>query len=116
MDILNYEITSRDVIEVLFGSLLIIFGIVGSIICANLITLLIEKNFRNINDKKMNIFILFIHIILILVLIMCVRYIASKYILNKLVLDSTFSFIGPTIGASSLYFTNYLKLIVALTL
>ena len=45
---------------------------------------------------------------------MLIRYIASIHIANRLILDSTFSFIGPTIGISSLYYSSNLKLIISI--
>ena len=65
LPITNYEITSRDIIETIFGGLLVIFGLIGSIIFADIILYPIITNSTN---KNINIIILFIHIIVILIL------------------------------------------------
>ena len=113
--ITHYEITNRDIIETIFGSLLVIFGLVGSIICANIITRIILTHPNYKNNTNINIFILFIHIIIILVFIMFIRYIAHEVIHNNLIRDSIFSFIGPVIGASSLYFSGNIQTLVNFT-
>ena len=113
--ITHYDITLRDIIETIFGSLLVIFGIVGSIICANIITRVILGHPKYKTDTNLNIFILFIHIIIILLFIMFIRYIAGKTIQNNLIRDSIFSFIGPVIGVSSLYFISNLKTFIDMT-
>jgi hypothetical protein len=69
---------------------------------------------KNKNDLQLNILCFFLHIIFILLFIMLIRYSASICIANRLILDSTFSFIGPTIAISSLYYSNNLKLIISI--
>ena len=113
--ITHYDITIRDSIETVFGSLLVIFGIIGSIICANIITKIILSFTKYKNDIHLNIFILFIHIINILLFIMLIRYIAGKIIHNNLIRDSIFSFIGPVIGVSSLYFISNIRPLIDMT-
>jgi hypothetical protein len=44
LPITNYDITCRDMIEVTFGALTIIFSLIGSIIIANIITKFISNN------------------------------------------------------------------------
>ena len=112
LPITNYEITYRDIIEICIGSLIVIFSIVGSIICVNIVSSVLLTN--NKSDITLNIFCFFVHIIFILLFIMLIRYIASIHIANRLILDSTFSFIGPTIGISSLYYSSNLKLIISI--
>ena len=98
--------------KLFFGSIIIIFGLVGSIVLTNkIIGLLVNKN-KKIDNRKINIFLFCIHIILILLFIMLIRYISKEFISNKLILDSIFSFIGPTIGISSLYFGFNIKSIL----
>ena len=111
--ITNYEITIRDIIETIFGSLLVIFGLIGSIIFCDLILVPIIKNSKS---KHINIIILFIHIIIILLFIMIIRHIATQYIDNELIRHSIFSFFGPVIAGSSLYFISNVKEIVNSTL
>ena len=109
LPITHYEITSRDIIETIFGGLLVIFGLIGSIIVADLLLYpLINKS----KNKHLNLFILFIHIIIILVFIMLIRYISTLFIQNQLILQSIFSFFGPVIAGSSLYFIYNIKEIV----
>jgi len=110
LPITHYKITTRDIIETIFGSLLVIFGLVGSIIIANM---LLYPLINNSKYKHLNLFILFIHIIIILVFIMLIRYISAVFIENTLILHSIFSFFGPTIAGSSLYFIYNIKEIVA---
>ena len=111
--ITHYDITFRDIIETVFGSLLVIFGIVYSIVIANIITNTLFPNIKN--NKPLNIFILFIHIINILLFIMFIRYIADNTIYNKLIRESIFSFIGPTIAASSLYYISNIKSLIEIS-
>jgi len=110
--ITNYDITLQDVYETVFGSIIIIFGLVGSIVLTNkIIGLVVNKN-KNIDNRKINIFLFCIHIILILLFVMLIRYISKEIISNELILDSIFSFFGPTIAISSLYFAYNIKLIL----
>ena len=121
LQITNYDITSRDIIDILLGTIVVIFGVIGSVICANIIIKLFFSNIKNINNIdniyniKIIVFILFINIIIVLLFVMLVRYISKKVIYNSLILDSLFSFIGPTIAASSLYFSTNIKALVKLT-
>jgi len=101
LPITHYEITIRDIIETIFGGLLVIFSLIGSIIFADLVLAPIIKKSTN---KHINMILLFIHIIIILIFIMLIRYISKKTIQNTLILESIFSFFGPVISASSLYF------------
>ena len=113
LPITNYEVTSRDIIETIFGSLLVIFGLIGSIIIANIMIYPITKNSKNMH---LNIFLLFTHIIIILVFIMIVQYVSIQFIQNQLILNSIFSFFGPIIVGSSLFFMYNVKEIVALSI
>ena len=113
LPITHYEVTTRDIIETMVGSLLVIFGLIGSIIIANIIIYPIIKNSKN---KHLNIFLLVIHIIIILVFIMLMRYLSSEFIQNTLILHSIFSFFGPIIAGSSLFFIYNVKEIVALSI
>ena len=114
--ITNYEITTRDILETIFGVLFVVFGTIGSVIFANTITGLLTNKSKNTDDRKISIFILCIHIINILIFIMLIKYLATQYILNPLILESIFNFVGPTIALSSLYFIQNLKSIVSLTI
>jgi hypothetical protein len=111
--ITQYEITTRDIIETIFGSLLVIFSLIGSIIISNIVLLPIIKNSKN---NHINIFILCIHIIIILLFIMIIIYLSKQFIQNKLIFESIFSFCGPIIAASSLFFIYNVKEIVNTTL
>ena len=113
--ITNYEITTRDILETIFGVLFVVFGTIGSVIFANTITGLLTNKSKNTDDRKISIFILCIHIINILIFIMLIKYLATQYILNPLILASTFNFIGPTIALSSLYFGQNLKSLISST-
>jgi hypothetical protein len=113
LPITHYEITNRDIIETIFGSLIIIFGLIGSIIFANI---LLYPILQNSSNKHIIIFVLFIHIIIILLFIMLIRYISLQFIHNKLIFDSIFAFCGPIIAASSLFFSYNVKEIVTTTL
>ena len=113
LPITHYEITTRDIIETIFGSLLVIFGLIGSIIFADILLYPIIKNSKN---NHLNIFILCIHIIIILLFIMIIRYLSTQFIQNTLILNSIFSFFGPIIGASSLFFIYNVNEIVNTTL
>ena len=115
LPITNYDITIRDIVDILIGIIVVIFGVIGTVICTNIIINLFVSNTKNIKDIKTNVFILFINIIIILLFIMLVRYVSKKLIYNKLILNSLFSFIGPTIASSSLYFSTNIKAIVDLT-
>ena len=107
--ITNYDITLRDLLETIFGSLIIIFGLVGSIVIANIIIGFVSNKNKYIDNRKINIFLLCIHIIFILLFVMLIRYTSAHIISNKLILDSIFSFFGPTIAISSLYFGYNIK-------
>ena len=109
LPITHYEITTRDIIETIFGSLLVIFSLIGSIIVSNIVLYPINKNSKN---KHLTIFILFIHILIILVFIMIIRYVSAQFIQNHLILHSIFSFFGPVIAGSSLYLIYNIKKIV----
>ena len=113
LPITHYEITTRDIIEIIFGTLLVIFSLLGSIIIANLVLLPIIKNSKN---NHLNIFILCIHIIIIVLFIMLIRYIATQYIKNHLIRESIYSFFGPLIAGSSLFFIYNVKEIVTSTI
>ena len=116
LPITNYEITLRDLVDIIVGIIIIIFGVIGSIICINIIMKLFLSNIKNITDIKINILILFINIVIILFFIMLVRHVSKELIKNKLILNSLFTFIGPTIGSSSIYFTPIIKSLVELTI
>ena len=45
--ITNYEITTRDILETIFGALFVVFGTIGSVIFANTITGLITNKPKN---------------------------------------------------------------------
>jgi hypothetical protein len=111
----EYDVTIRDLIEVVFGGVFVIFGIVGSVIISNTIIGLITSKQKNLDDRKLNIFILCIHIIIILIFTMLITYLAEQFITNPLILTSAFNFIGPTIGISSLYFGQNLIYFVNLS-
>ena len=113
--IINCEITSRDVIDTIFGGFLIVISLIISIVFVNKITKMLTKSMK-INSIKMNIFILFINIFIILLFLIVIRYIAEQVIQNQLILNSAFSFLGPAIGASSLYFSSNIKTLVDLTI
>lgn len=108
----HYNITFRDIVETVFGSLLVIFSLVASIILVNIITQFILKHLNYKSNININIFILFIHIIIILLFIMFIRYIAKKIIQNSLICESIFSFIGPVIGVSSFYFITNIETLI----
>jgi hypothetical protein len=112
--ITKYEITYRDMIEVTFGSLTIIFGLIGSIIIANIITKFISQKPKNKENFNIIFSILCIHIIIILLFIMLIKYISKQFIKNSLILESINSFNGPVIGLSSFYFIQNLKSLVIL--
>jgi len=114
LPITNYDVSIRDITECIFGVLAVVFGILGSVIIANMITGLISSKTKNIDDKKINIFMLSMHIIIILLFVMFIRYIASQFITNSLILSSIFNFIGPTISLSSLYLSQNIKSLVGL--
>jgi hypothetical protein len=111
LSITQYEITRRDIIESVFGILAIISGIIGSVVVANIITSLISNKQKNINDRKINIMFLIIHILIIFYFVMLIKYLSKKYIHNPLILDSTSSFIGPTIALTSLYLSQNFKVL-----
>ena len=113
LPITHYVVTSRDVIETIVGSLIVIFGLIGSIRIANLLLYPIFKNSKN---NHLNIVIFCIHIITILLFIMLIKYLATLYIQNQLILSSIFNFCGPIIAASSLFFIYNVKEIVNTTL
>jgi hypothetical protein len=113
--IVNYEITPKDVLETIIGGFLIVISLIISIIFVNKITKMLAKCIK-LNNTNSIIFILFINIIIILLFLMLIRYIADQVITNKLILNSAFSFLGPAIGASSLYFSSNIKTLVDLTL
>ena len=108
-----YYIIIRNIGETVFGSILIIFGIVYSIVFANIITNTIFPNIKNENNKSIKFIMLCIHIIIILLFIMIIRFLAPYFILNRLILDGIFSFIGPTIAASSLYYISDIKTLIS---
>jgi hypothetical protein len=110
--ITNYDVTLRDLLETIFGSIIIIFGLIGSIVFANIIIGLVKDKNKYIDNRKINIFLLCCHIIFILLFIMLIRYISLEIISNKLILESIFSFFGPTIAMSSLYFGYNIKSIL----
>jgi hypothetical protein len=110
--ITNYDITLRDVYETIFGSIIIIFGLVGSIAFTNLIIGLVLNKNKYIDNRKINIFLLCVHIIFILLFVMMIIYISKQFIYNKLILESIFSFIGPIIGFSSLYLGYNIKILL----
>ena len=114
--ITDYDVTIRDVCEIIIGVLFVIFGILGSGIISNKITGLMLSKSKQIDNRKINIFLLCIHIIIILLFIILIRYLLIKYITNIIVLDSIFSFVGPTIALSSLYFSQNLQILVSLTI
>ena len=111
LPITHYEITRRDIIESIFGVLFVISGIIGSVVIANLITSLISNKQKDVNDKKINIMFLVIHILIIFYFVMLIKYLSKKYIHNPLILDSTSSFIGPTIALTSLYLSQNFKVL-----
>ena len=111
LPITHYEITSRDIIESIFGILAIISGIIGSVVVANIITSLISNKKKNVIDRKINIMFLVIHILIIFYFVMLIKYLSKKYIHNPLILDSTSSFIGPTIALTSLYLSQNFKVL-----
>ena len=115
LPITNYDVTTRDIIEILYGVVFVIFGLVFSIIIANIITGIISPKSKNINDKNINIFLLSMHIIIILLFLMFIRYLAEIFITNSLILTCVFSFVGPTIGISSLYLSQNFKSLVGLS-
>ena len=96
----HYVVTSRDVIETIFGSLIVIFGLIGSIMIANIVLLPLIKSSKN---NHLKIVILCIHIIILLLFIMIIIYLATQYIQNQLILHSIFILFGPVIAGSSLY-------------
>lgn len=109
--IIKYEITNRDIIDTIVSGLLVVFGLTFIIICENKFTGIILKKSKNIT---LNILYFFIHIILLLLLIMFIRYITQQMIANKFISASACSFIGPTIGAASLYFSSNIHMLVNL--
>jgi hypothetical protein len=109
LPITHYVVTSRDVIETIFGSLIVIFGLIGSIIIANILLYPIIKHSKN---NHLNIVIFCIHIITILLFIMLIKYLATLYIQNQLILSSIFNFCGPIIATSSLFFIYNINEIV----
>ena len=56
--ITNYDVTKRDVYETIFGSIIIIFGLVGSIVFTNLIIGLVSNKNKYLDNRKINIFLL----------------------------------------------------------
>jgi len=114
LPITNYDVTTRDLLECIFGVLALVFGILGSIIIVNTITGLVSSKPKNVDDRKLNIFILCMHIVVILLCVMLVRYVLKKIITNSLILESIFSYFGPMIGLSSLYLSDNIKLFVNL--
>ena len=112
LPITDYDITLRDLLETIFGSIIIIFVLIGSIVITNLIIGLVSNKNKYIDNRKINIFLLCIHIILILLFVMLIRYTSSKIIDNEFILDSIYSFFGPTIALSSLYFGYNIKSIL----
>ena len=112
LPITNYDITLRDVLETIFGIIAFLIVLIGSIAFTNLIIRLIPYKNKYIDFRKINIFLLCLHIILILLFIMIIIYISKILITNDLIRESIFSFIGPTIAISSLYFGYNIKLIL----
>ena len=115
LPITNYNVTTRDILECIFSILALVFGILGSVIIVNKITGLVSSKQKNLDDRKLNIFILSIHIVVILIFIMLIRYVLKQIIINSLILESAFSFIGPMIALSSLYLSTNIKYFVDLT-
>ena len=121
LPITNYEITLRDIVDIII-CIIIIFGIIGSVIFTNIIINLFinlfvsNTNTKNIKDIKINLFILFINIVIVLFFIMLIIYVSKELIKNTLILNSLFTFIGPTIVSSLLYFTPIIKTLIKLTI
>ena len=115
LPITNYEITLRDIVDSLIGIIVIIFGVIGCVIFTNIIMNLFLSNTKTMNDITTIIFVLFINIVIILLFVMLVRHVSKELIKNTLILNSLFSFIGPTIASSSLFFTPNIKALVELT-
>ena len=112
LPITNYDITLRDLLETIFGIIVFLIVLIGSIAFTNLMIRLVPYKNKHIDIKKINIFLLCLHIIFILLFIMMIIYISKILIINDLIRESIFSFIGPTIAVSSLYFAYNIKLIL----
>jgi len=111
------NIVPRDVYE-FFGSIILVILVIftGSFI-SNIITKLYLKKTEHIIYKSKIItliLLLFFHILIIFCFIILLRYILNNVIKNPLILGSSTNFIGPTIAASSLYFSQTLKDLISI--
>jgi len=92
--------------EICLSIIILVVGIVSSCILSNNITKLINYNNKN---KNINYLLLLIHLIIIVYFIIIIRYILEYMITDKDVLNAVLTLSGPTIGASSLFYSQILK-------
>jgi len=92
--------------ELCLSIIILVIGIVSSCIFSNNITKLINYNDKNTN---INYLLLLIHLIIIVYFIIIIRYILNYMITDKDVLNAVSTLTGPTIGASSLFYSQILK-------
>ena len=91
--------------ELCLSIIILVLGVVSSCILSNNITKLINYNNKNTN---INYLLLLIHFIIIVFFIIIIRYILNYMITDKDVLNSVLTLTGPTIGASSLFYSKIL--------
>ena len=99
----------RDLLELIAGTILFLFSLVGCVIITNKVTNLLNPSM----SRNLNIFFLCVHLIVIVSFVMILRALFYKYIKNKDVLNSIFTLTGPIIGLSSLYMSDTLHALVA---
>jgi hypothetical protein len=93
--------------QLTIGIIILVSGVTFGCWFSNHIMQLFIKDLTHINP----VFIL-LHLMIIIYLVMLTRFIVQRVLKDKQLAQSILSLIGPTIGASSLYYSAYLKQIV----
>lgn len=98
------EFSGRLFYEIIFGTAIVLFGIIFIVISSNKIV-----NFKRTIYQGSDVENVLLHLCIIVFMIVVLRYILTRFIKNKEVFTSLFSFVGPVIGAGSLYLAVYIK-------
>jgi hypothetical protein len=98
-------------VEMIIGIIILVGSVTGSAIISNKVMTITIPSLQNHTIGKY-VFIL-LHLLIIVYFIVIIRFVVQHFIKDKALNQTILSLIGPTIGGASLFYSSFLRSIVA---
>ena len=98
----------NDLFELVIGTIVFLFTLIGSVVVANKIIHLFIPQSSIKGSRNINVLFLSFHLIIIVGLVVLIRSLFYKYMKNKNIVNAIFTLTGPIIGLTSFYMADTL--------